>query len=121
MAWRIRLLTVWLPVQPGRVHFNELALVDQPHVLVYDPCSDSNDVVPLPVLDQVEGLQRCHNVICSDGGDVTDIFDADVGAMYVKRLQNLARPVAAVAHLIPATQLPLNRPYSSACTDHEAL
>lgn len=60
---------------------------------------DGDEVVPLPVLDEGQGLQGGHDVVRPDGGAVADLLDGQVVPVRVQRVQDHARPVAAVADL----------------------
>ena len=68
-------------------------------MLVHDTRGHSNDVVAFPVLDEIEGLQGGHDVIGANAGQLRDVLDGKIYASCVQGLQNLPRPVAAIAHL----------------------
>ena len=60
-----------VPSQIVSVH-SELrpAVLSTLHVLLYQFGSDTNDVLALPVLDHVQGLEGADDVLVSDAGQV---------------------------------------------------
>ena len=47
------------------------AVLGTAHVLLDELWRDADEVLPLPVLDHVEGLQRANDVVLSDAGEGT--------------------------------------------------
>ncbi len=70
-------------------------------VLLDDLGRDRDDVLALPVLDQIERLQRADDVLRLDGGHLAHVLDRNVAPVLPQYLQQDLRPIA------PKTQQPL--------------
>mmetsp|Transcript_13517 Transcript_13517/g.42520 ORF Transcript_13517/g.42520 Transcript_13517/m.42520 type:complete len:294 (-) Transcript_13517:608-1489(-) len=84
-----------LPGELGRVAAQRGAGRVELEVLVDNLWRDGDDVLPLPVLDQVERLEGRDDVVRGDGGHHRDLLDGEVAAVVAQRLQQDLRPVGA--------------------------
>lgn len=62
-------------------------------MLLDDLGSHRDDVLTLPVLDEIQALQRTHDVFSLDGGHLRDVFDREITSVFAKNLEKNLRPV----------------------------
>jgi len=59
--------------------------------------SNRDDVLSLPILDQIERLQGADNILCFDGSHITDIFDGKIATMLAKDFKKNLGPITPEA------------------------
>eukprot|EP00966_Prymnesium_polylepis_P064281 1490282-Prymnesium_polylepis.1 len=97
------------PVQLGDVDLQRILRRLGREMLLDDARRDGDHVLPLPVLDQVERVQRAHNVLHLDRAHLAELLDRDGAAVRLQDAQQHVRPVGAVAHHPQVGERPLRR------------
>ena len=94
-----------LPQGIGIDHKGGLLVLCALKVLLHQLRSYADDVLTLPVLDQVEGLKRIDNVRLGDGRDPTQVGNAKGAPKVAQDFQQDPRPVRP-ANFITISSLP---------------
>merc|ERR1712216_2395 len=68
---------------------------------------DRDDILPLPVFDQVKRLQCGDNIVTSDACDAANMFDRYISPEFSEHIQQHTCPVASEAHLAEVREGPL--------------
>ena len=82
-----------LPTQPILYDLDELPALKRCQVVLNHLLGHTQEVVALPVLDQVEALQGAGQVLHADGCLLVDVLQAEVALILIQDLQRLAQPV----------------------------
>ena len=79
----------------GRVDL-QVSMVVTAKVLLDDAWRDADTVLPLPILDEVEGLQRRDNIFGTDRGHLRELLDRDRALVRLQDGEEHVRPVRTV-------------------------
>jgi len=58
--------------------------------------SDADDVLSLPVFDEIEGLEGGDDIFCFDGSHLANIFDRQISSVLTKDFKEDLSPIASI-------------------------